>query len=292
MLRGGAAEQAGLAAGDEILALRGWRIRRLDDAVRLLDGEAEAPLLVARDQRVLTLPLTLPSAADERGRCGRVEAGAEAGRRRARALQGMARRLSAIGWALPSPRRRVQFAALVLAVIAMHGCVTRSLAERMASFAIDGADAAADRGGLCAQPRAGSAARRRTGPAAATAADPARGSRPKAPRAASAPVATAAAKAASAAEARPDRRRAGRAGSGCRRSAPRLRTPPPHAGRSAPEPTVPCGQRAGAAGIGAPQRHRPRSRIERMPAATGVGAAAVAGRLRAASRSIGPRRPA
>ena len=63
VFRGGAGEQAGLAGGDEILALRGWRIRRLDDAVRLLDGEAEAPLLVARDQRVLTLPLALPSAA-------------------------------------------------------------------------------------------------------------------------------------------------------------------------------------------------------------------------------------
>ena len=63
VLRGGAAERAGLAAGDEILALRGWRLRRLDDAVRLVDGEAEAPLLVARDQRVLTLPLALPGAA-------------------------------------------------------------------------------------------------------------------------------------------------------------------------------------------------------------------------------------
>ena len=64
VLRGGAAEQAGLAAGDEILALRGWRIRRLDDAVRLLDADAEASLLVARDQRVLSLTLALPSAAE------------------------------------------------------------------------------------------------------------------------------------------------------------------------------------------------------------------------------------
>ena len=63
VLRGSAAERAGLAAGDEMLALRGWRLRRLDDAVRLLGGDAEAPLLIARDQRVLTLPLALPSAA-------------------------------------------------------------------------------------------------------------------------------------------------------------------------------------------------------------------------------------
>ena len=74
-----------LAAGDEILALRGWRMRRLDDAVRLLDGEAEAPLLVARDQRVLTLPLILAERGDERGAVA-LRAGAEAGRRRARAL--------------------------------------------------------------------------------------------------------------------------------------------------------------------------------------------------------------
>ena len=47
----------------------------------------------------------------------------------------MARRLSALGWALPSRRRRVQFAALVLAVIGMHSCVTRNIAERMEGFA-------------------------------------------------------------------------------------------------------------------------------------------------------------
>ena len=36
VLRGGAAERAGLAAGDEMLALGGWRMRRLDDAAALL----------------------------------------------------------------------------------------------------------------------------------------------------------------------------------------------------------------------------------------------------------------
>ena len=63
VLRGGAAEAAGLAAGDEVLAIGDWRIRRLDDAARLMAAEAATPVLIARDQRVLTLRLTLPAAA-------------------------------------------------------------------------------------------------------------------------------------------------------------------------------------------------------------------------------------
>jgi predicted metalloprotease with PDZ domain len=63
VLRGGAAEQAGLAAGDEVLAIAGWRVRRLDDALRVLRADAAQPWLVARDQRVLALPLRLPAAA-------------------------------------------------------------------------------------------------------------------------------------------------------------------------------------------------------------------------------------
>ncbi len=60
VLRGGAAERAGLCAGDELLAVNGWRIRRLEDATRVLKPGAAATLLVARDQRVLELSLTLP----------------------------------------------------------------------------------------------------------------------------------------------------------------------------------------------------------------------------------------
>ncbi|CAN5741366.1 PDZ domain-containing protein [soil metagenome] len=68
VLRGGAAERAGLSAGDEVLAIAGWRLRRLDEALRLLTPGVEAPLLVARDQRVLSLSLTLPAnAADAAG---------------------------------------------------------------------------------------------------------------------------------------------------------------------------------------------------------------------------------
>ena len=63
VLRGGAAEQAGLAPGDELLAVAGWRVRRLEDALRVLSPGVSAALLVARDQRVLTLPLLLPAVA-------------------------------------------------------------------------------------------------------------------------------------------------------------------------------------------------------------------------------------
>ena len=67
VLHGGAAQRAGLAAGDELLALNGWRLRRLDDALRLLVPGTPAALLVSRDQRVLTLPLTCPAPAAEGG---------------------------------------------------------------------------------------------------------------------------------------------------------------------------------------------------------------------------------
>ena len=63
VLAGGAAQAAGLAPGDELLAVDGWRVRRLDDALRLLTPGVAAPLLVARDQRVLTCSLRLPEPA-------------------------------------------------------------------------------------------------------------------------------------------------------------------------------------------------------------------------------------
>ncbi|RZS54407.1 M61 family metallopeptidase [Sphaerotilus mobilis] len=57
--RGSAAERAGLAAGDELLALNGWRLARLDDLLLYGGLDQAQPLLVARDRRVLTL--TLPA---------------------------------------------------------------------------------------------------------------------------------------------------------------------------------------------------------------------------------------
>ena len=67
VLRGGAGEAAGFAAGDELLAAGGWRLRRLDDALRLAESGTAAPLLVARDQRVSTLSITLPDEAAAAG---------------------------------------------------------------------------------------------------------------------------------------------------------------------------------------------------------------------------------
>ena len=64
VLRGSAAEVAGFATGDELLAVDGWRVRRLDDVQRLLTPGRPAPWLVARDQRVHGLSMALPPAGD------------------------------------------------------------------------------------------------------------------------------------------------------------------------------------------------------------------------------------
>jgi len=60
VLRGGAGERAGVSPGDEVLAIAGWRVRRLDEALRVIEPGAAAEWLVARDQRVLALKLALP----------------------------------------------------------------------------------------------------------------------------------------------------------------------------------------------------------------------------------------
>ena len=61
VLRAGAAERAGFSAGDELLALDGWRLRRLDDAQRLLAAGQRGRWLVSRDQRVFELSMALPA---------------------------------------------------------------------------------------------------------------------------------------------------------------------------------------------------------------------------------------
>jgi predicted metalloprotease with PDZ domain len=55
VLAGSAAAAAGVSAGDELLAVDGWRIRRLDDALTWLRPGVPFDLLLVRDQRVLTL---------------------------------------------------------------------------------------------------------------------------------------------------------------------------------------------------------------------------------------------
>ncbi len=72
VLRGGVAERAGLSAGDELLAVDGWRVRRLDDALRVLKPGVAAPWLIARDQRVLPISLRMPAADPAGDRAGAV----------------------------------------------------------------------------------------------------------------------------------------------------------------------------------------------------------------------------
>jgi predicted metalloprotease with PDZ domain len=61
VLRGSAAERAGISAGDELLAVDGWRIRRLDDALQWVTNGAGFEMLLVRDQRVLTLRVGPPA---------------------------------------------------------------------------------------------------------------------------------------------------------------------------------------------------------------------------------------
>lgn len=55
VLRGSVAEQAGVMPGDELLAVDGWRLRRLEDARAWVAPAAGFELLLVRDQRVRTL---------------------------------------------------------------------------------------------------------------------------------------------------------------------------------------------------------------------------------------------
>jgi predicted metalloprotease with PDZ domain len=63
VLRGSAAERAGVAAGDELLAADGWRLRRLEDLRGWCPPGRPFALLLARDQRVLTLRIEPPAMA-------------------------------------------------------------------------------------------------------------------------------------------------------------------------------------------------------------------------------------
>jgi predicted metalloprotease with PDZ domain len=63
VLRGSAAERAGLAAGDELWAIDGWRVRRLDDALQWLEPGRDFEILGVRDQRVFNVRVMPPEAA-------------------------------------------------------------------------------------------------------------------------------------------------------------------------------------------------------------------------------------
>jgi predicted metalloprotease with PDZ domain len=60
VLRGAAAELAGMAAGDEWLAVNDWRVSKLDDLALLATAGQTVTALVARDKRLLRLPLRIP----------------------------------------------------------------------------------------------------------------------------------------------------------------------------------------------------------------------------------------
>jgi predicted metalloprotease with PDZ domain len=68
VLRGGAAEKAGMAAGDEWWAVASskaksttWRLKKLDDLTLLLGNEKKAKATVTRDQKVFVLDLNIPA---------------------------------------------------------------------------------------------------------------------------------------------------------------------------------------------------------------------------------------
>ena len=59
VLAGGTAAAAGLSAGDELIAVDGWRIRRLEDATQWLRPNQAFDLLIVRQQRLRTLRVAL-----------------------------------------------------------------------------------------------------------------------------------------------------------------------------------------------------------------------------------------
>jgi predicted metalloprotease with PDZ domain len=65
VLRGGAAEQAGLAAGDELVGVevagQGWRLHKLDDLTLYAGTHRKLIVLAARDRRLLRVELALPA---------------------------------------------------------------------------------------------------------------------------------------------------------------------------------------------------------------------------------------
>jgi len=65
VLRGGAAEQAGLAAGDEWIGVEvaggAWRLGKLDDLLLYAGTHRKVTAIVSRDRRLLRLELAIPA---------------------------------------------------------------------------------------------------------------------------------------------------------------------------------------------------------------------------------------
>jgi predicted metalloprotease with PDZ domain len=68
VLRGGAAEKAGMAAGDEWWAVASskaksqtWRLKKLEDLTLILGADKKAKVTLSRDQKVLELDLSIPT---------------------------------------------------------------------------------------------------------------------------------------------------------------------------------------------------------------------------------------
>ena len=72
VLRGGLAERAGMAAGDEWIGIevqgQGWRITKLDEIALYAGAETSVTALVARDRRLLRLPLALSHPPTKKGK--------------------------------------------------------------------------------------------------------------------------------------------------------------------------------------------------------------------------------
>jgi predicted metalloprotease with PDZ domain len=79
VLADSAAARAGISAGDELLAVDGWRIRRLDDALQWTSRQQPFELMLVRDQRVQSVAVR-PDARSSLGRTARLSLQEGAGR--------------------------------------------------------------------------------------------------------------------------------------------------------------------------------------------------------------------
>ena len=70
VLRGGLAEEAGFAAGDEWLGVDDWRLGKLDDLALYAGRASHVSALVARDHRLLRLKLAMPGPSPSRNPVG------------------------------------------------------------------------------------------------------------------------------------------------------------------------------------------------------------------------------